>query len=121
MDDFEQLWLMFPRKHAKHPARLQWARMSAGDKFAAAQALPIHVRFWRVAGTPPEYLPHFRTWLYQRRWEDELEMPEAPEAAQWWKTTSGIEAKARQVGMTPKPGEDWHSLKARILAKERVA
>ena len=121
MDDFEAAWMVYPRKVAKHPARLEWAKLSAEDRFVAAQSLPVHVRYWRIANYSSEFVPHFRTWLHQRRWEDELEMPEAPEAAQWWKTSSGIEAKARQVGIQPKPGEGHHELKARILAKERAA
>ncbi len=48
-------------------------------------------------------------------------MPEAPETQQWWKTATGIEAKARQMGINPRPGEGHHELKARILAKERAA
>ena len=121
MPTFSEWWLLYPRKVCKKDAEKIWNRLSPEKQFAAFEALPIHVRYWSAAGRGKEYLPHGSTWLSGERWEDELEMPEAPESAQWWKTTSGIEAKARQVGMTPKPGEDWHSLKARILAKERVA
>lgn len=121
MSDFADFWAIYPKRVAKKDAEKAWARLTPDQRFAAINALPVHVRYWLAAGTAKEYLPHPATWLWGHRWEDELEMPEAPEQAQWWKTTSGIEAKARQMQLTPKPGEDWHSLKARILAKEKAA
>lgn len=93
--------------------------MTAEEQFAALHALPVHVRYWQQANYTNEYIPHLRTWLHQKRWADELAMPESkkPEA-DWWRSTAGIEAKARELGMwPPKAGEDWHSLKARILAR----
>lgn len=123
--DFDTaFWNLYPRKVAKAHALKMWRRLTNEEKFAAAHSLPIHVCFWRAAGTSIDKIPHAGTWLNPvdgRRWEDELQMPEAPEAAQWWKTASGIEAKARQMGISPKPGEGHHELKARILAKERAA
>jgi hypothetical protein len=116
-DDFEKLWRLYPRKVAKHPARLEWLKMSEEDKFAALHALPVHVRYWDLSGTPAEYRPHLRTWLHQRRYEDELEMPVSKTDSDWHRSTEGITRKAKEVGITPRPGEDWHSLKARILAK----
>lgn len=121
MNEWEQFWSLYPKRVAKKDAEKAWARMTPEKRFAALHALPVHVRYWEAAGTAKEYLPHPATWLYSERWTDELEMPEAPEQAQWWKTTSGIDAKARQVGIQPRAGEDWHSLKARILAKEKAA
>lgn len=34
---------------------------------------------------------------------------------QWWKTNQGIEAKAAELGIWPKPGEDWPTLKSRCF------
>lgn len=115
--DFEQFWSAYPRKVAKAHARKMWARLTAEQKFAAIQSLPIHVRYWQAAGRDAEKIPHPGSWIGGERWEDELTMPEAPQA-EWWKTTAGIEAKAKELGMwPPRAGEDWHSLKARILAR----
>lgn len=123
--DFDaDFWPNYPRKTAKAHARVMWNRLTSSEKFAATHALPVHVRFWELVGTAFSMIPHAGTWLNPelgRRWEDELEMPEAPEALQWWKTASGIEAKARQAGVVARPGEGHHELKARILAKERAA
>jgi hypothetical protein len=44
-------------------------------------------------------------------------MPVSKTDSDWHRSTEGITRKAKEVGITPRPGEDWHSLKARILAK----
>lgn len=118
--DFD-FWAHYPRKVARKDAKKMWDRLTPEQKFAAAHALPVHVRYWQAANREADRIPHAATWLNGERWTDELEMPEAPETAQWWKTTSGITAKAASVGISPRAGEDWHSLKARILAREKAA
>ena len=119
--DFDQFWQHYPRKVARAAALKIWERLTAEEKFAAAHAIPVHVRFWKIAGTRIDKIPHASTWLHPengRRWEDELEMPESKSAQDWWRSTAGIEAKAKELGMwPPKMGEDWHSLKARLMAK----
>lgn len=118
---FEQFWSAYPRKVAKGYARKIFARLNAEDQFAAIQAIPIHVRYWKLSGRSWDYLPHAATWLNGECWADELEMPEPQAGSDWMKTTAGISAKAREVGISPRAGEDWHSLKARILGAMRAA
>lgn len=117
--DFESFWQHFPRKEAKKDAMKAWAHMTEEQKFTARASIPLHVRFWNLSGRERHYIPLAATWLRGERWSDELEMP-APrdEMGEWWKTTAGIQRKALSIGITAKPGEDWHSLKARIMAKE---
>lgn len=120
--DFESdFWSIYPRKVAKAHARKMWARLTASQKFAATQSLPMHVRYWAAAGRDAERIPHPGSWLGGERWEDELEMPEVNVKDEWWKTQAGIAKKAASLGITPKPGEDWMSLKARILARLKAA
>ncbi len=120
MDDFEAAWTAYPRKVSKKEAQRAWSRLSAAQRFEVVHALPIHARYWQLAGTAKEYIPHFSTWLNQERWTDELEMPEPTGGNAWMKTESGIATKAAQVGVTARPGEGYQELKARILAKERA-
>ncbi len=120
MPTFPEWWSIYPRKVCKKDAEKVWNRLSKEQQFAAFEALPVHVRYWGAAGRTPETTPHATTWLAGERWEDELEMPAAPEEAQWWRTRSGIEARARAKGISAKPGEDHDSLRARILAMERT-
>lgn len=120
MESFEKFWTLYPRRVGKKDARLAWSRLTSEQQFAAVTSLPLHVRYWNAAGTTPEFTPYPATWLRGERWEDELAMPEAPQSA-WWKSTEGIEAKARELRITARPGEGYHELKARILAAERAA
>src|SRR6185369_8053256 len=84
--DFEQFWSAYPRKVAKGYARKIFARLTAEQQFAAIQALPIHVRYWKISGRSWDYLPHASTWLSSECWADELEMPEATASNDWMKT-----------------------------------
>lgn len=117
--DFESFWAAYPRKINKKKAQLAWVRLLPDQQFVASEALPVHVRFWQMAATPAEFIPHCATWLNQERWTDELEVPQPAKAEnEWWRSKAGIEAKAKEMGMwPPRTGEDWHSLKARLLAK----
>jgi hypothetical protein len=119
--DFEKFWAAYPKKVARGYARKIFARLSAEQQFAATQALPRHIRYWKLSGRSWDYLPHASTWLASECWADELEMPDASAGNDWMKTQAGISAKAREVGITAKLGEDWHSLKARILGAMRAA
>ena len=116
--EFEQFWSAYPRKVAKAHALKMWRRLTDEEKFAAIHSLPVHLKFWRAAGTEGHYIPHPGSWIGGHRWEDELEMPKGREE-EWWKTQTGIEKKAKEVGCWPaRHNEGWHELKARILAKE---
>ncbi len=121
-DDFEdQFWVQYPRKVAKAHARKMWARLTAEQRFEAITALPVHVRYWKIAGRDAERIPHPGSWIGGERWTDELEMPAPTASNDWMRSAAGVEAKAAQVGVQARPGESHHDLKARILAKERAA
>jgi hypothetical protein len=121
-DDFDPWYELYPRKVCRKDAQLAWKKLTPEQRFAALHALPIHVRYWHAAGTSKEFLPYPATWLNGERWTDELDMPSPKdEMGEWWKTTAGIQRKALSLGMQARAGEDWHQLKARILAKERAA
>jgi hypothetical protein len=118
MNEFLDFWALYPRRVSRKDAELAWSKLTPEQKFAAVESLPVHVRYWEVSGTTKEYLPYPGTWLRGERWQDELEMPKPKSENDWWRSTAGIEAKARELGMwPPSAGEDWHSLKARLMAK----
>jgi hypothetical protein len=120
--NFAQFWDLYPRKVSRKDAEKAWLTLTDEQRFAAVESLPVHVRYWKASATGKEFLPYPATWLRGERWTDELEMPAAPNPlGEWWKSTAGIEAKARELGVSARPGEGHHELKARILAKERVA
>lgn len=116
-DDFLAFWGLYPRKVAKKDAAKAWGQMNEMQRFAALAALPIHVRFWSLAGTSPEFLPYPASWCRGERWEDELQMPR--DQNDWWRSGEGIVAKAGQLGVKVRPGESYEDLKARVMAAMR--
>lgn len=119
--DFEIFWAAYPRKEAKKDALKAWMQMTADQKFCARESIALHARYWSVTGRQRHYTPLAASWLRGERWSDELPMPEEQTQAEWWKTTAGIQEMARKLGVTPRAGEDWHSLKARIFAAQKAA
>lgn len=117
MTDFTTFWEIYPRRVSKKDAEKAWNKLTTEQRFCAMQAIPIHVRYWQLSGTTREYLPYPASWLRGERWEDELEMPQSTN--EWWRSASGIEAKAREMNVQARPGEDHQSLKARVLAAMR--
>lgn len=114
-EDFETVWAIYPRKVAKAHARKMWARLTDEQRFSVMHSLPIHVRYWKAAGRDIERIPHFGSWIGGERWEDELETPRQPKSNDWMKSASGIEAKARELGICPRAGESHDQLRGRIL------
>jgi hypothetical protein len=120
--DFDSFWNFFPRKEGRKDALKAWTALTEEQKFAALQSIPLHVRYWNLAGRSKQYMPMGGTWLRGERWTDELDMPEVEmKSDEWWKTQAGILKKAQSLGINPKPGEDYMSLKARILAHLKAA
>ena len=115
--DFEHFWSAFPRKEGRKDALKAWNQMSPDHQFIAAQSIATHVRFWELSGRERRYIPLAASWIRGERFFDELEMPVSKTDSDWHRSTEGITRKAKEVGITPRPGEDWHSLKARILGK----
>lgn len=126
MPDFSAFWSVWPRKVGKRDAEKAWARLRPKERAAAVNALPAHVEYWRASATEREYIPHPATWLNGARWEDEIEMPkpklahgsqpEQTAAPGWMASWSGLDGKARELGIdTARLGETHHQYKARIL------
>ena len=113
--DFADWYAQYPRKTARADAEKAWKRMTLPDRKLAIDALPLHIAYWRATGTEREFVPYPATWLRGRRWEDEIEMPRVEEkVTQWWATEAGVLAKGREVGCSPRPGEDITQYKSRV-------
>lgn len=69
--EFEDFWLMYPRRIAKKDAREAWAKMSSRDRIAALTALVDWRRVW-IARGEMDFVPYPASWLRGERWEDEL-------------------------------------------------
>lgn len=121
---FEDFWKLYPRKVAKRAAQKTWQHLSPADQKMALEAIPNHIKYWKLKMTEQDFIPHPSTWLNQGRFEDELviEQPKPKEVkvAPWWSTDSDILKKAQEVGVSPHSGESWAELRKRITEKLTV-
>ena len=112
---FDIFWSKYPRKVAKAHAYNMWVKLSTDEQGLALEAVDNHVAYWSVTDTEKQFIPHPGSWLYGRRFEDEIEMPKPKVVADtWWASEQGILAKASSLGMSSRPGESFFELKNRI-------
>lgn len=69
--EFEKFWKLYPRKVAKHSAKKCWDRLSKKDISIIDRVINGHISRWEEKEL--KFVPHARTWLNQKRFEDELE------------------------------------------------
>lgn len=120
---FDIFWEQYPRREGKKPALIKWNGLNENEKHRALEALPNHIKSWKTKGTEREFIPLPKTWIYQARWEDEIDQPkqQVPKLIAWWASDSGILEKGRELGIEPRPGESIFQFKDRIAAKIRNA
>ena len=117
---FDEFWSKYPRKVAKKAAMQAYARLPMDEQELAVDTLDTHLEYWRLKETESDFIPHPATWLNQGRYFDELELkPKAPKkpALPWYSTEQMTMDKARELGMTPRPGEDMGQFRSRIAQK----
>lgn len=70
-EGFEALWTAWPNKSGKKAAAAAWRRIPLAEKNRIVVAIVAHAKAHR-ANTPPQYIPHFSTFLNGERWTDPL-------------------------------------------------
>jgi hypothetical protein len=72
MPDFDTFWAAYPRKVGKQAARDAYgaAINSGATPEAIDAALERNKEEWVTARTATQYIPHPRTWLHQKRFQD---------------------------------------------------
>jgi hypothetical protein len=117
---FDEFWSKYPRKVAKKAAMQAYARLPMDEQELAVDTLDTHLEYWRLKETESDFIPHPATWLNQGRYFDELELkakaPKKP-ALPWYSTEQMTMDKARELEMTPRPGEDMGQFRSRIAQK----
>ena len=117
---FDDFWRKYPRKVARKVAMQSFAKLPPDEQEMALEALDTHIEYWKLKETATEFIPHPSTWLNQQRFYDELELtPKKPNkpALPWYSTEQLTMDKARDMGMTPRPGEDMGQVRSRIAQK----
>ena len=118
--EFNKFWEFYPKKKSKGDAYKAWIQTREKrpplDKVLKAIVVLRESDEWvRDNG---QFIPYPATWLRAWGWAD---VPEAEQAqvrgdALWWKTSSGVEAKAKELGL------EWDALHGETFQKfaERV-
>ena len=85
VDQFDQFWSIYPKHHGKADALKRWSMMTPKERRLALEAAEVFAEVWR-RGDPErfQFIPFPRTWLDQRRWEDNPVM---------WRNSAGLETK----------------------------
>jgi len=114
---FAVFYGLYPRKMARKDAEKAWKSMTTDEQEKAIEALPQHLKYWKIKETAKDYIPYPASWLRAGRYEDELDIepiqnkkPELP----FYATEELTLKKAQEVGITPYAGEGWQQLRARI-------
>jgi len=114
---FDVFYGLYPRKMARKDAEKAWKSMTTDEQEKAIEALPQHLKYWKIKETAKDYIPYPASWLRAGRYEDELDIepiqnkkPELP----FYATEELTLKKAQEVGITPYAGEGWQQLRARI-------
>jgi len=120
---FEEFWKHYPRKVSKKIAQQEWNRLTPTEQAKCLEVIHIHIKYWKATNTEPQFIPHARTWIHYGRFDDELEIPQAKPKTEvaWWSTEATVLAKGQEVGLSPRPGEDIHTFKGRVVDKLRSA
>ena len=73
---FERFWEIYPNGKGKKPAWEKWLKLKITEELfeTIMQAVKNQIK-WRVSAIKGEFRPEWpnpKTWLHQKRWEDEL-------------------------------------------------
>ena len=72
-EECEALWCQVWRRVGKCAAYKEWQRLDEEDQQLALEVVSVHAMHY--ASNDLQFRPHLRTWLHQRRFEDELTDP----------------------------------------------
>ncbi|KQX34674.1 helix-turn-helix domain-containing protein [Variovorax sp. Root434] len=97
---FEELWAIYPNHDNRLKAERRYRRMAPSAALqrtmrSAIEAQRLSKRWTKDGG---EFVLEFATWLRNERWRDEPRTQGAI-AGPWHETRSGIDAKARELGL----------------------
>ena len=115
---FIEFYDLYPRKMARKDAEKAWRSMTTDEQEKAIEALPRHLKYWKIKETAKDFIPYPASWLRAGRYDDELDIeplkkPELP----FYATEELTIKKAQEVGITPYAGEGWQALRSRISQK----
>lgn len=118
--EFNKFWEFYPKKKSKGDAFKAWQqekskRPPLADVLKALVVLRASDDWQKSGG---QYVPYPASWIRSWGWADvpEHDKSDVRGNALWWTTVSGVEAKAKELGM------EWDALNGETFQKfaERV-
>ncbi len=73
--NFEKFYSAYPRKVGRYTAEKSFKKLSTKDRQDAYNGLINYCKFWKANETEKQFIPHPSTFINQKRWEDEIELP----------------------------------------------
>jgi hypothetical protein len=115
---FDVFYGLYPRKMARKDAEKAWKSMTTDEQEKALEALPQHLKYWKIKETAKDFIPYPASWLRAGRYDDELDIqplkkPELP----WYSSEELTAKKAQEVQCPAYAGEGWQQWRARISQK----
>ena len=106
--EFNKFWEMFPKKKSKGDAYKAWIQTSGkrpplADLLKSVVVLKNSADWMKDDG---QYIPYPATFLRKWMWADvpEMDKVDVHGGDLWWQKSSGIEAKAKELGL------EWDAL-----------
>ena len=115
---FNDFYALYPRKMARKDAEKAWKSMTTDEQEKALEALPNHLKYWKIKETAKDFIPYPASWLRAGRYDDELDIeplkkPELP----WYSNEELTAKKAQEVNCPAYAGEGWQQWRSRISQK----
>jgi hypothetical protein len=70
-DNFNEIWDSYGKVGNKKTSKEKWLKLSDKDKQAIQKHIPLYIKNHKD-NDKVSFIPHFTTYLNQRRWEDDL-------------------------------------------------
>jgi len=119
LDDFDAFWKAYPKKVAKADARKAWVQTKdvRPDITTLINAITANCKTESWMKNGGTFIPYPATWLRGERWDDELEvkLPDVVNEKPWHETASGIEAKGKELGMSPDQFPSFPHFKTAVM------
>jgi alkylhydroperoxidase/carboxymuconolactone decarboxylase family protein YurZ len=119
MQDFDEFWKVYPRKIAKADARKAWKQTESirPDLQTIIQAVEAACKTEQWMRGGGQFIPYPATWIRGERWEDchEVKLPDVVNEKPWHESSTGIEAKGRELGLDPANFPHFPAFKTAVM------
>ena len=72
---FNSFYKLYPRKVGRYAAEKGFKKLSKKERLLAYDGLNNYIKYWKASETEKQFIPHPSTFINQKRWEDEIDIP----------------------------------------------